>query len=99
MQIEQDVQTRIVELQLAQRSLEIQERRVTLAEEAFAISLETYRMGGGSFDELQNASTSVAQTRRQALQARHALERELISLERTLGVSLQDAGIAVRTGD
>jgi outer membrane protein TolC len=79
--------------------LEIQERRTALAEEGFAISLETYRMGGGSFDELQTATTSVAQTRRQALQARHALERELISLERTLGVSLQDAGIAVRTGD
>lgn len=99
MTVEQQVRTQIVDLRLAHRSLEIQEDRAALAEEAWNLSLESYRMGGGSFQEVQNASTQAATARRQALEARHALERALIDLEETLGVPLAQAGVRTSTGE
>jgi outer membrane protein TolC len=100
MQVEQEVRGRVVDLRLAQRSLEIQGGRGILAEERLSLSLESYRMGGATtFDQLKNALEQAEQARRQELQARHALERALIDLEETLGVPLASAGVRTSTGD
>lgn len=85
MELDQSVRTLVVDLRSAYRSVELQDRRVDLAEEQLDLQLESYRLGRLDFLELQSASESLAQARRQALQVRFNFERARISLERALG--------------
>jgi len=94
MEVEQEIRGLVVDLHFAERSVELQAERVDLAEEQLRLRMESYRLGQASYLDLQNASRQAAEARRQALQAEYARERALISLERTLGMSLAEAGVA-----
>ena len=59
--VEQDVRSVLVSLRNDQASLALQERRVELAQQRLDQQLEFYRLGQGTFVDLQNASQTTAQ--------------------------------------
>jgi outer membrane protein TolC len=89
MELDQNIRTLLVNLRSAYRSVELQDRRVALAQEQLELQFESYRLGRVDFLQLQGATESAAQARRQALQARYSFESARISLERALGVPLE----------
>jgi outer membrane protein TolC len=96
---EQQVRTLVVELQAQHRGITLQERRAAIAEERLELLREEYAIGRRDFFELQNAANEVAQAQQQALQARFGFERARVSLERALGMPLEDALPALRDAD
>jgi outer membrane protein TolC len=86
--VEQDVRSSLVSLRSDHGSLDLQERRASLAEERLQLQLESYRLGSGTFMDLQNASEQAASVQRTLLQRRYQLERALVDLEQTLGMPL-----------
>jgi outer membrane protein TolC len=86
--VEQDVRNTLVTLRSDHAALELQERRVALAEERLALRMESYRLGSGTFQDLQTASQGVAAAQRALLSGRFALEGALVSLEQTLAMPL-----------
>jgi outer membrane protein TolC len=90
LQVEQSVRTTLVDLRTAHGSVTLHERRVALAEERFSARLESYRLGRGSYQDLQVATDAVAAAERGLLASRYQLERALIALEQALGMPLQE---------
>jgi outer membrane protein TolC len=86
--VEQDVRSVLVGLRSGHGSLALQERRAELSEERLQLQLESYRLGSGTFMDLQNASEQAASVRRTLLQRRYQLEHALVNLEQTLGMPL-----------
>src|SRR5690606_8132033 len=86
--VEQDVRSALVQLRSAQGSLDLREEQVALAEERRELQLERYRLGQGTFVDLQNASSQAASARRALLTSGYQFERALLDLEQTLGVPL-----------
>jgi len=89
MEVEQEVRSALVELRSVYASMGLQERRVELAEENLELQLESYRLGRGTFRDLQNAANSAAAAQRTLLARRFGLERALVTLEQTLGMPLE----------
>ncbi|TVP75821.1 MAG: TolC family protein [Gemmatimonadales bacterium] len=89
LELDRDVRSQLSSLRSAHRSVELQTRRVELAEENLEESLESYRLGRTDFLQLQSASEQAAQARRQELQTRFQFQRIRIQLERVLGTPLQ----------
>lgn len=89
LELEQEVRGLLRELRQTERTLVLQERRATLAQERRELQLQAYAMGRGSFLELQNASDQEAAALRAVLQSQYAFERARINLERALGRPLE----------
>ena len=87
--VEQQVRSVLVTLRADRASLALQERRVERAQERLDQQMEFYRLGQGTFMDLQNASETVASVQRTLLQRRYQFERSLVSLEQTLGMTLE----------
>lgn len=88
-EVEQEVRELVHDLRGAARTLRTQERRTGLAEEQVELAREAYRIGRLSYLELQEAQSRAAESRRQALSARYALERARIELETSLGLPVE----------
>jgi outer membrane protein TolC len=91
--VEQDVRSVMVSLRSDHASLEIQERRAELSQERLDRQLESYRLGSGTFLDLQNASQGLASVQRTLLQRGYQLERALVTLEQTLGMPLDQIAL------
>ena len=87
--VEEDVRSVLVSLRSDYGSLDLQQRRAGLADERFQLQLESYRLGSGTFMDLQNASEQAASVQRTLLQRRYQLERALVALEQTLGMPFE----------
>jgi outer membrane protein TolC len=87
--VEQDVRSVMVGLRSDFASLDIQEQRAELAQQRLDLQLESYRLGSGTFLDLQNASQQAANVQRTLLQRRYQLERALVTLEQTLGMPFE----------
>jgi outer membrane protein TolC len=87
--IEQEVRSVLVSLDADHASLALQERRVEIAQQRLDGQMERYRLGQGTFLDLQNASQAAATVQRTLLQRRYQFERSLVNLEQTLGMTLE----------
>jgi outer membrane protein TolC len=86
--VEQSVRTALVSLRDERAALALQERSAAIAEERLQLRLESYRLGRGTFQDLQTASAQAAQIRRALLTSRYNFELRLVDLEQTAGISL-----------
>jgi outer membrane protein TolC len=93
LEVEQSIRTTLVELRSAHASVALQERRVQLAEQRLADRLESYRLGRGTYQDLQAATDAIAAAERALLSARYQLERALVTLEQTLAMPLESIAI------
>jgi outer membrane protein TolC len=87
--VEQDVRSVLVQLRSDHAALALQQRRVDLAQERLSLRLESYRLGRGTFQDLQSASEAAAQAERALLTNRYNLELRLTQLEQTFGMPLE----------
>jgi outer membrane protein TolC len=87
--VEQQVRSVLVSLRADHASLALQERRLEIARQRLDQQMEYYRLGQGTFIDLQNASQAAATAQRALLQRRYQFERSLVSLEQTLGMTLE----------
>jgi outer membrane protein TolC len=87
--VEEGVRSVLVGLRSDHGSLDLQERRAELSQERLDLQLESYRLGRGTFMDLQNASQAAASVQRTLLQRRYQLERALVNLEQTLGMPFE----------
>jgi outer membrane protein len=83
--VEEEVRAILRDLTQIERTLALNERRASLAEERRELQFEAYALGRGSYFELQNATDQAALALRTVLQAQYALERGWMQLERVLG--------------
>lgn len=89
LQTESDVRAAVIDLVNAYNSLQRAEERVALSRERLELQLEQYRLGGGSFTELQNVIDRTAQAERQALDASFTFISMRVTLEEILGSRLE----------
>jgi outer membrane protein TolC len=87
--VDQGVRTALVDLRTERATLALQEQRTAIAEERLQYRLESYRLGRGTFQDLQIASAQAAQIRRGLLTSRYNFELRLVALEQTSGISLE----------
>jgi outer membrane protein len=85
LEVDEGVRSRIIDLENAYESLEIEESSRELAEERLRLTQEEYRLAGKTFEELQTAVRAAADARRQALTARYAFVLARVALEETVG--------------
>jgi outer membrane protein TolC len=94
--VDQSVRTALVNLRAERASLALQEQTSAIAEERLQLRLEAYRLGRGTFLDLQTASSQAAQIRRALLTSRYNTELRLVDLEQTTGIAL-DRILELRT--
>lgn len=100
LEVEEGVRARIIDLENAYRSLQIEESSRELADERLRLTQEEYRLAGKTFEELQTAVRAAADARRQALTARYAFVLARIALEETVGGVVEiPAGATPAPGD
>jgi outer membrane protein TolC len=94
--VEEEVGNLLVQLANEFGTVELQERRVELANERLALEQERYRLGmqGSDYLALQSSAETAASAQRAALQARYAFERTLIQIERLLGSPVEAPAVA-----
>jgi outer membrane protein TolC len=94
--VEEEVGNLLVQLANEFGTVELQERRVELANERLALEQERYRLGmqGSDYLALQSSAETAANAQRSALQARYAFERTLIQIERLLGGPVEAPAVA-----
>lgn len=89
---EQEVRGALLELENQHESLRLAQRSAAIAAEALRLAREEYRLGTRSFEDLRSAFDREAETRRQAIQARHSFVDALLSLEEAVGTRVRPAG-------
>jgi outer membrane protein TolC len=87
--VEQSVRAALVGLRSAYASVELQQKRLAIAEETLKERLDKYRLGNGTFQDLTNATESVAAAQRTLLLRRYDVERGLVELELALAMPLE----------
>jgi outer membrane protein TolC len=87
--VEQEVRNTLVSLRSDHAAMGLQQQRVAIAEESLSLRMESYRLGRGTFQDLQNASQGVASAQRALLSGRFTREAALIALEQSLAMPLE----------
>ncbi|MGD8321818.1 MAG: TolC family protein, partial [Gemmatimonadota bacterium] len=72
LRIEETVRSALLELDTQWESLQLARRSADIAGEALRLAREEYRIGTRTFEDLQQAITSEADTRRQVIEARYS---------------------------
>jgi outer membrane protein len=87
--VERDVRAGLIDLENAYRSLQLAEQRAALSRERQDLTQEQYRLGGVTFNDLQNVIDRTADAERQALDARFNFINARLNLEEKLGARLE----------
>ena len=93
-QLRTEVATTHASLLTARRSVELQARNQELATEQLELARERYRLGVGTFLELQDAETTKARADRAQLQAVYDFHQALAALEAAVGRPLKQVAEA-----
>lgn len=93
MRVEETVRSALLELQSQWESLRLAERSGEIAQEALRLAQEEYRIGGRTFEDLRQSIDAEADTRRQVIQARHSFVDALLSLDEAVGARVTEAGV------
>ena len=91
LRVEETVRGNLLELESQWESLQLAQRSAEIAEEALRLAQEEYRIGTRTFEDLRQAIDREADTRRQVIQARFSFVDALLSLEEAVGTSLSPA--------
>ncbi len=89
LQVEEDVEARLIALQTAYQSYEIAVRSREIAQERLMLGREQFRLGSRTFTELQQDIDAAANAERSVLNQLFALERALTDLEEMVGEELR----------
>jgi outer membrane protein len=87
-----EIATAHLNLETARRSVALEERNRELAEDQAVLARERYRVGAGTFLELQDAETVKARAERAYLTAVYQFHEALAALEAAVGRPLRPAG-------
>ncbi len=99
LQVEEEVRARYVDLETAWLTLQDVGRSLDLAQERLRLVREEYRLATATFEDLQGAVRTAAESRRAVVQQRYAFARALVDLYEAAGVVAQQAGFADAPGD
>jgi len=84
-----EVSTAYLNLQTARQTVALEERNRTLADDQLRLARERYRLGAGSFMELQDAEAVKARADRAYIDAVYDFHESLATLEANSGLSLR----------
>lgn len=85
LQLEQQVRSALIDLENAYSGVTLAERSAELANERLELAQEKFRLGSTTFVELQSVIDQAAQAEQRALAARFTFETARVSLERLIG--------------
>ena len=86
--LEQKVLGALLELKNQYQALQTNERAAQISQEALRLAREQYRLGTLTFADLQNTINNEADSRRQVITARYAFVDALITLEESVGTTI-----------
>ncbi len=92
LQLRTDITTALNNLRTAYRTVGIEERNSTVADEQLKLARERYRLGMTSFVDLIDAEALKARADRDYLQARYTFHESFATLENAVGEPLQTSG-------
>jgi outer membrane protein TolC len=90
LEAEQAALLALVTLENRWATLTIVQRSLAIAQEALGLAREEYRLGGRTFEQLQQSVKSEADGRRQLIQARYGFVYALLDLESAVGGTIRD---------
>lgn len=90
LQVEEDLRSQLIDLESAHETYRTALRSQEIAEERLRLAREAYRLASRTFAELQDAVTAAADERRQVIQALYDFHQARITLEETVGISLEE---------
>ena len=89
LQVEEDVETRLISVQTAYQRYQIAVRSEEIAEERLILGRERFRLGTRTFSELQLDIDAAANAERDVITQLFSLERALVDLEEVVGEELR----------
>ena len=99
LQVEEAVRARFVDLETAWITLQESARGLELAEERLRMLREEYRLANATFEDLQGAIRTAAESRRTAVEQRYAFAQALVDLYEAAGIVAREAGLGDSTAE